>query len=66
MLLLDKIRVGLVDDHAIVRAGLQQFFADLGDIDVVGQADSGRSAIDLVRTCPMDVLLMDLSMSWQS
>ncbi len=64
--MLDKIRVGLVDDHAIVRAGLQQFFADLGDIDVVGQADSGRAAIDLVRTCPMDVLLMDLSMPGQT
>ena len=64
--MLDKIRVGLVDDHPIVRAGLQQFFADLGDIDVVGQADSGRAAIDLVRTCPMDVLLMDLSMPGQT
>ena len=49
-----------------MRAGLQQFFADLGDIDVVGQADSGRAAIDLVRTCPMDVLLMDLSMPGQT
>ncbi len=64
--MLEIIRVGLVDDHAIVRAGLQQFFADLGDIEVVGQADSGRAAIDLVRSCPMDVLLMDLSMPGQT
>jgi DNA-binding NarL/FixJ family response regulator len=62
----EKIRVGLVDDHAIVRAGLQQFFADLGDIEVVGEADSGRAAIDLVRSCEMDVLLMDLSMPGQT
>lgn len=64
--MLESIRVGLVDDHAIVRAGLRQFFADLGDIEVAGEADSGRAAIDLVRTCPMDVLLMDLSMPGQT
>ena len=64
--MVEKIRVGLVDDHAIVRAGLRQFFADLGHIEVVGEADSGRAAIDLVRSCPMDVLVMDLSMPGQT
>ena len=64
--MLETIRVGLVDDHAIVRAGLRQFFVDLGDIEVVGEADSGRAAIDLVRECSMDVLLMDLSMPGQT
>ncbi|MEO9102478.1 MAG: response regulator transcription factor [Burkholderiales bacterium] len=60
------IRIGIVDDHAIVRSGLKQFFADEVDLRVVGEAASGREAIDLVRTTEMDVLLLDLSMPGQS
>ena len=60
------IKVGIVDDHAIVRAGLKQFFAEQVDLRVIGEAASGREAIDLVRNEPMDVLVMDLSMPGQS
>ena len=60
------IRIGLVDDHAIVRSGLRNFFADFVDLRVVGDAANGREAIDLVRQVEMDVLLMDLSMPGQS
>lgn len=60
------IRVGIVDDHAIVRSGLRQFFADLPDLTVVGEAASGREAIDLVRAVPMDVLILDISMPRQT
>jgi len=60
------IRIGLVDDHAIVRSGLRNFFADFVDLRVVGDASNGREAIDLVRQVEMDVLLMDLSMPGQS
>ncbi|MDO8276894.1 MAG: response regulator transcription factor [Burkholderiaceae bacterium] len=60
------IRIGIVDDHAIVRAGLRQFFSDHVDLRVVGEAASGREAIDLVRNVEIDVLLMDLSMPGQS
>jgi len=60
------IRIGIVDDHAIVRAGLRNFFADHVDLRVVGEAANGREAIDLVRTTEMDVLLMDLAMPGQS
>ena len=60
------IRVGIVDDHAIVRSGLKQFFADQVDLRVVGEAANGREAIDLVREHDMDVLVMDLSMPGQS
>jgi len=60
------IRIGIVDDHAIVRSGLRNFFADYVDLRVVGDAANGREAIDLVRQFEMDVLLMDLSMPGQS
>lgn len=60
------IKVGIVDDHAIVRSGLRQFFGDQVDLRVVGEAGSGSEAIDLVRNTEMDVLVMDLSMPGQS
>ncbi len=60
------IRVGIVDDHAIVRSGLRQFFGEHVDLRVVGEAGSGREAIDLVRTTEMDVLVLDLAMPGQS
>ncbi len=60
------IKIGIVDDHAVVRAGLREYFSSEVDLRVVGEAASGREAIDLVRTTEMDVLLMDLSMPGQS
>src|SRR5512133_2558997 len=61
------INIGIVDDHAIVRTGLRQFFSEQVDLRVVGEAASGREAIDLVRTTPeMDVLVLDLSMPGQT
>ena len=61
------INVGIVDDHAIVRTGLRQFFSEQVDLRVVGEAASGREAIDLVRTTTeLDVLVLDLSMPGQS
>ena len=60
------IKVGIVDDHAIVRSGLRQFLSEHVDLRVVGEASNGREAIDLVREQEIDVLLMDLSMPGQS
>jgi DNA-binding NarL/FixJ family response regulator len=60
------VRVGIVDDHSIVRSGLRQFLSEMVDLRVVGEAASGREAIDLVRTTEMDVIIMDLSMPGQS
>ena len=60
------IKVGIVDDHAIVRSGLKQFFSEQVDLRVAGEAASGREAIDLVRTHALDVLLLDLDMPGQS
>jgi two-component system invasion response regulator UvrY len=57
------INIGIVDDHAIVRAGLRQFFSQQVDLRLVGEAANGGEAIELVRTAAaLDVLVLDLSM----
>ena len=60
------IRVGIVDDHAIVRSGLRQFLSEHVDLRVVGEANDGAQALELVRGGEVDVLLMDISMPGQS
>jgi DNA-binding NarL/FixJ family response regulator len=56
------IRVLLVDDHAVVRSGLRQFFDLLDDIEVVGEAADGSQAVAAARTLKPDVVLMDMLM----
>ena len=60
------IRVGIVDDHAIVRSGLRQYLADHVDLRVTGEASNGREALELARAGNVDVLLLDISMPDQS
>jgi two-component system invasion response regulator UvrY len=60
------IRIVIVDDHAIVRAGLRQFLVEQSDLEVVGEAANGREALDLVRKGGIDVIVMDLSMPDQN
>lgn len=60
------IRIALVDDHAMVRAGLRQFFSDHIDLQVVAEAANGREAMELARTQELDVMVMDISMPDQS
>jgi len=60
------IRVAIVDDHAIVRTGLRQFFSEQVDLRIVGEAGSAREALDLLRKEEIDVLVMDLNMPEQS
>ena len=56
------IRVVLVDDHAVIRAGLAQLIATADDIEVVGHAADGAAAIEQARALRPDVVLMDLQM----
>ena len=60
------IRIVIVDDHAVVRAGLKQFLSEEMDLEVFGEAANGREALDLVRRGGFDVMIMDLSMPDES
>ncbi|MEZ5094909.1 MAG: response regulator transcription factor [Nocardioides sp.] len=52
----------MADDHAVVRAGLQQLLAGVEDLEVVGVAADGAEAIELARRHRPDLVLMDLQM----
>ncbi|WGD37167.1 response regulator transcription factor [Lysinibacter sp. HNR] len=56
------IRVLLVDDHAVVRAGLRLMLETQPDIEVVGEAASGEEAVALLMHNPSDLVLLDLEM----
>ena len=56
------IRVAVVDDHAIVRTGLAQLLSTADDIELVGMAEDGQVALELLAETAVDVVLMDLSM----
>ena len=60
------IRIAIVDDHAVVRAGLRQFFNEQIDFTVVAEAANGREAMEIVRKAGVDVMLLDISMPDQS
>src|SRR6266851_6948963 len=57
-----KIRVLIVDDHAIVRAGLRMLINPQPDIEVVGEAADGHEALCQARATNPDVLTLDLTM----
>src|SRR5213082_682686 len=57
-----KIRVLLADDHVVVRQGLRALLAAEGDIEIVGEADNGRQAVQLTKKLLPDVVVMDIAM----
>ncbi len=56
------IKVLIVDDHQVVRQGLRTFLELHEDIHVIGEADNGLSAVEMVNQHQPDVVLMDLVM----
>ena len=57
-----RIRVLVVDDHRIVREGIVGLLVTHADIEVVGQAENGRAAVELSRQLRPDAIVMDISM----
>jgi DNA-binding NarL/FixJ family response regulator len=57
-----KIRILLVDDHNVVRHGLRLLFEACPDIEVVGEADNGRQAVELGEKLQPDVIVLDVVM----
>ncbi len=57
-----KIKVVIADDHAIVREGVRMILAKEKDIEVVGEAEDGQQALQLVETQKPTVVVMDISM----
>jgi NarL family two-component system response regulator LiaR len=58
----ERIRVMIVDDHAVVRSGLGAFFAVFPDLELVGEAENGDEAVVRCGLLEPDVVLMDLMM----
>lgn len=59
---MNKIRVLIADDHAVVRSGLQQLLGAQPDMEVVGEAGDGREALEKVKTLKPDVIILDIAM----
>lgn len=57
-----RITVLLADDHTVVRQGLRALLSAEDDIEVVGEAENGRQAVNLARATPPDVVVMDVAM----
>ena len=58
----NKIRILLVDDHAVVRAGYRALLEDHVTVDILGEAENGEAAVKLFGELDPDVIIMDLSL----
>ncbi len=56
------IRVGLIDDHHVVREGLRMLLSDQGDVEVVGEASTRDDALTMVRDARPDVVILDITL----
>ena len=60
---MSRITVLLADDHTVMRQGLRALLQTERDIEIVGEAESGRQAVRLAKTLKPDVVVMDIAMS---
>jgi YesN/AraC family two-component response regulator len=56
-----RTRVLIADDHQVIREGLESLLSSALDLEVVGEAENGRDALDQVNALSPDVVLMDLA-----
>jgi len=59
---IDKIRLVIVDDHSIFRAGLLSVLSTEPDIEIVGEGASAEDALHLAREFLPDIIFLDISM----
>ena len=59
---MEKIRILIVDDHAIMRDGIRALLGLHDDLEIVGEASEGREAIEKARDLMPDVVIMDIAM----
>ncbi len=59
---MSKIKLILVDDHAVVRSGLRMLLEAQTDMEIVGEAENGREAVALAQSLQPDIILMDILM----
>ena len=57
-----SIRILIVDDHAVVRRGLKALLDTEPDMEIVGEAENGREAVEKVERLRPDIVLMDITM----
>jgi two-component system response regulator NreC len=57
-----KLQIFLVDDHAMVREGLKSLVNEQPDMQVVGEANNGKCAVEKLKACHADIVVMDISM----
>ncbi|MBM4259699.1 MAG: response regulator transcription factor [Deltaproteobacteria bacterium] len=60
---MNPIRILLVDDHHLVRAGLRTLLQQMVGAEVIGEASDGREALEKIKADPPDVVLMDITMA---
>jgi DNA-binding NarL/FixJ family response regulator len=60
---MNATRLLLVDDHTLVRAGIRALLENLSGVEVVGEASSGREALEIVRSELPNLVLMDIAMA---
>ena len=60
---MEPIKILVVDDHAIVRDGIVSMIQSQQDLQIIGEADSGETAIELLEKLSPDVILMDIMMT---
>jgi len=59
---MSSIRIIIADDHRLFRQGLRQICETVGHLEVVGEAENGREAVEIAQQLQPDVVLMDISM----
>jgi DNA-binding NarL/FixJ family response regulator len=60
--MIGRIRLVVVDDHVLFRAGLVNLLSDYPELEVVGEASNGKEALDVVQRTQPDLVLMDVNM----